>query len=399
MAAALGSISLPSGLSLDTARITINNTTSNPGLAVGSWQVNGFSSQVGDLVTAPATSTTLIYTGSNAANNAVLTPTNVSSAMSTGSVVSFEFRVPILGWSSNTIVSDSAATRAVGAFYNGTPTGTVGAAYNTVTYPTIVSDTHNAYVSGVFTAPVPGLYNIAASITYGGSFAANSYEGIRIEKNGATILGTISNTHNGSTISATARVVPISLNNVPLNAGDTIRIKSYTDATSPAFATTIAGTNYFSVALSQGPAQIQAATVVSLSTSKATAQSVANATWVKITAFDISADDSTGSFNATTGDWTSPAPGRYLICAAIGWSVNASGYRDLAIYKNGTAIFIGDSAASANSSTNTPTCKSVPLLTSDVINLYGNQNSGGALNTSGNAYTTYLSIIRMNGVN
>lgn len=92
--ASLASLTLPSGLGLDTNVLTINNTTSNAGNIVGLWVPEVSTPQRNQAITAPATSATLIYMGSNATP---IIPSNASTTAS-AAVHAVDFEVPISGW-------------------------------------------------------------------------------------------------------------------------------------------------------------------------------------------------------------------------------------------------------------------------------------------------------------
>lgn len=98
VAASLGSISLPSGFTIASSKLSISgNTTSAAGVLIGGFATaSGTGNQAGPVVTAPGTSTTLIYTGNQYANTNHLIPTNVSTAISSASTFSFNIEVPIV---------------------------------------------------------------------------------------------------------------------------------------------------------------------------------------------------------------------------------------------------------------------------------------------------------------
>jgi hypothetical protein len=100
VAANLGSISLPTG-NIDTGRITLANTTAATGQYVGVWGSVGNNAN-GFIVTALGTSSTLVYLGPymTAAANQML-PANTSGNISSTSLVTVHFRVPIAGWKVN----------------------------------------------------------------------------------------------------------------------------------------------------------------------------------------------------------------------------------------------------------------------------------------------------------
>lgn len=100
VAASLASITLPSGLTVDTTKIVEQNTTSNPGQSVGKYQQGGIN-VFGDVVTALGTSTSTLYFGNNNTATARLTPTNGNVSFASASLTSINFRVPISGWTTS----------------------------------------------------------------------------------------------------------------------------------------------------------------------------------------------------------------------------------------------------------------------------------------------------------
>jgi hypothetical protein len=100
VAASLFSMTLPSSSALDSALISLANTTASGGQLMGHWTgQGGVSSQVA-IVTATGTSTTLVYAGQvwNASSTSPLIPTNANSFSYTSGLASIDFEVPISGW-------------------------------------------------------------------------------------------------------------------------------------------------------------------------------------------------------------------------------------------------------------------------------------------------------------
>ena len=97
IAASLGIIPIPSGLNIDSTKVTTANTTAGAGMFVGSVESNG-TLQFTPIVTAVGTSTTQVYTGrdGNAANR--LFPVNASTQFGTSQEMSISFEVPIAQW-------------------------------------------------------------------------------------------------------------------------------------------------------------------------------------------------------------------------------------------------------------------------------------------------------------
>jgi hypothetical protein len=111
--ASLGSMTLPLGGSIDSSRITVNNTTASQGQAVGVYSQNG--TGFGRVITATATNASVVYFGGTLAtgNQLIAQNANVSFSASTGTDI--QFRVPIQGWQDSGVI--------VGSFqgYNETP--------------------------------------------------------------------------------------------------------------------------------------------------------------------------------------------------------------------------------------------------------------------------------------
>jgi hypothetical protein len=93
-------ISLPTNANIDAAAI-LNNNASNPGQLVGYITNNGGNSgENAVLVTAPASSGTVVYVGNNTSSTLILTPTTTYATVGGNNAVvsSAWFSVPISGW-------------------------------------------------------------------------------------------------------------------------------------------------------------------------------------------------------------------------------------------------------------------------------------------------------------
>jgi hypothetical protein len=94
------SISLPSGLTIDSTKFAQNNTTSNPGNQVGFFSGFGGGGS-GSITTATATNAALVYAGEGWQNvSAVnaLTPVNGNQILDNNNYYGVSFSVPIVGW-------------------------------------------------------------------------------------------------------------------------------------------------------------------------------------------------------------------------------------------------------------------------------------------------------------
>lgn len=311
---------LPSGLSIDTTKITAdtNSISALVGSGIATF-VSGNTYRASLSMNVYNTTNLSARIHPSTSNSTTLDSSTVVGGGSydlgsSSATYSFAAKVPILGWSSNVVVSDSADTRTVGAFYTGTPpTGTLGAAVNNVTFGTKVTDTHGAYVGDTYTVKVPGLYDISASLLIVGTHALNNADIIYIYKNGAAIGSNYVKAGGAIAFSTPT----INMKSYPLNAGDTIVVKSYTDATTPSFGAG-ADNNFFSISKVGGPAQIAASESVSAKYQTcSTAFTASDATAI----FTVKEWDSHGIYNTSTGIITAPVPGVY----EVEFQIHASG--------------------------------------------------------------------------
>jgi hypothetical protein len=136
-----------------------------------------------------------------------------------------------------------AASETVSALYTGNPpTGTINTSYNTVTFGTKVKDSHGAYASGVFTAPISGTYSVSAMTRQNATYAVGNIAAMAIAINGTTTYVTPTT----AAASQTILYPTINIHSIPLLAGQTLEIRTSNNGTTPTF-TADASVNYFSI--------------------------------------------------------------------------------------------------------------------------------------------------------
>lgn len=91
----IASMSLPSGLTLDTTNL-IANTTSAAGTGLGNYTANGVANADGRIVSAPSTDATLLYFGASTTTSALF-PNAGSTIAASSSIISVYAMVPIAG--------------------------------------------------------------------------------------------------------------------------------------------------------------------------------------------------------------------------------------------------------------------------------------------------------------
>jgi hypothetical protein len=225
-------------------------------------------------------------------------------------IYSFTAKVPIVGWSSSAVMSDSTETRVVAFRANTTATTAIGAEADFLP-ATTVFDTHGAYSSSTgYTIKVPGKYRATAQIMTG-TFATASLLVARIHKNGSTVANatTVSTTVSGQ---YTVRVSTI----VDCVAGDVLKPRMLSTAGSPALDGTAAD-NFFEVSMLQGPAQIAANESVSCRYGNTAGTSMTGGAATQIP-FATKSFDSHGSWDGTK--FTAPVSGKYSVKVGTGFA-------------------------------------------------------------------------------
>jgi uncharacterized protein (UPF0333 family) len=235
--------------------------------------------------------------GSNDTN---LTPTS-HFTFASGDSIWLDFMVPITGWSSGLVLSDSADTRVVAARMAGFPTTSSFTAGANLIFSSVTFDTHGAYSTstGNYTVQTPGYYRVNGYIRVTGT--SGSFCNLLIYKDGSSY-------QVGQVVKSAGAEVPVS-GIVYCNAGQTISLRVNCDYTSAAISG-VTESNFHVERLS-GPSQIAASDSVSASYSSAAGQTVSNASPIFIGG--TKNWDNTSSYNTSTGEFTCPIAGEFEI--------------------------------------------------------------------------------------
>lgn len=313
VAASTGSIDLPTGFVFDTTKNPASNGNGN--FRVGSFEQDGVAYRNGTIVTVPGTSTTKVYVGPKSSDSNILAPQNMSTFYGNTSAFSFSFTVPIVGLSSNVLMSNDADTRLVEAQYTGNAGGSITANVTNIDFTTKVNDTHAAWSGTVFTAPVSGQYNISGCV----KLTTGAARGIFAYKNGSSIYQ----------LNSAASLDAFGLSgSVYLVSGDTLSFRSDVTATLSNSATI----HWISINRISGPASIAATNSVNARYYSCTTAVTGSFT---TQTFATKEYDSHNAYSA--GTYTIPISGKYSITGCRTMTA-ASGAGDVAIsiYKNGT---------------------------------------------------------------
>lgn len=322
--------------------------------------------------------------------SSILTKANANGIVASSEYISFDFKVPVSGFSSSVQMSSDADTRVVAARYSSSTAQTIDA-NQVVGYENKQFDTHNA-VSGSgtswkFTAPVSGIYRVSiaaitASIAWG---AANRNLATSLFKNGV-LYSTIAEGYTSG--SYTGYISNAGSTLIDLNAGDYIQIKQNANQAGVTTLGSYPNCNWVAIERISGPSQIAASETVAASYKVSTnTQAITNSQ--TIVNFDTSIYDTHGA--VTTGaSWkfTAPVAGFYTIKTAFQTSAFiSSGVNNatlMTLYKNGTAFRV----VAIVYSMSTSTCRKAGLGGCDIYLNAGDYIDIRSLNTGNEASVT-----------
>ena len=325
----VGRVLITIGSSLPTGQITLNLPSGYTSSTTGNIE-SSIVTQTATQYTGVAyqlTGTTIIFQGGTGNWDATHPLT-----WSNGNTFWVNFRTPIQGWQSSTIMSSDAATNVVSGLYRGTPSGTLTSSYNTVKLSTKVKEQGVSYdtSTGILTILTPGTYDLSTQLQVNATFTAGNLAVIRFNiNNGATFYSKTVR----SAASMVTEVLSIDVKSVPLNAGDTVRVDVYAGDVVYTWDTSD-GYNLFSIVRNAGPAQITASDSVSILYRDSAGTSITNG---NTAAYATKVKDSHGAWSGTI--FTAPMSGVYSYKFKIRASSGTLGTADnigLLVMKNGS---------------------------------------------------------------
>ena len=366
LTASLAKMSLPVGLSIDTS---LSGASNQMAVGYATQSATGAGNTL-SVITQPGSSTTdfyfsiLAYTGVNPiiAGNA--------NAIATGSVYTAIWaRVPITGWSSNSIQSSDTDTRVVAATLTGTPASAVANA--PIIFPTVSKDTHGSYSisTGQYTTPVTGYYQITCYVSTGAASncSLDLYVNAVRQTPSISFIVTATGTGSGSTLVYSLAGQPID-----------VRCSSSTGTFG------IYG-NGLTIQRVSGPAIVQATESINMAYGMTTGTATTASTVVK---YDTKQFDSHNDYSISTGLYTIPVSGKYRIYV-VG-ECNAT--NNLYAVKNGTGVSYLTSILSGDIMSGSI---SVSCLAGDTLGVFTTGTSGTLGSIAASGFQNYLSIERI----
>lgn len=231
-----------------------------------------------------------------------------------GNIIHFKYTVPIVGWSSNTVMSSDTDTRvAAMQVSQAVPTATITGSSSLVKFTSApAQDTHGGFntTTGAYTVSVTGHYRCTFSLGITATYANTNNAEVYIAKNGTPIPGGIQVAG-----AAEGTLYPCVTATVFCNAGDTLSPFAACGGTSPSVHSN-ANLNFFHVERLTGPATISASESVGMHYYNSAAQSFTTGVTADCV-YDTKILDTHNSMNGATGVYTFPASGLYMACATF----------------------------------------------------------------------------------
>lgn len=384
-------VSLPSGYTYDTSKIAGSGVSGGRAGGVGTGHLQQSAGVVALSILAEGSgspgSSTVRFTRPTVTGSELQ-----GSELGANNFISGVFTVPINGWGAQSILSNDTDTRVVAASYYLTGAQSIGNSSFTTMLPTgKMVDTHAAFntSTGTFTAPISGIYKLAAHIIWNGSAGTQTI--LQVSKNGST-SGVLLNGRifdgNGTAFANLSGNLQISL-----NSGDTLTVQSYQTSGGNLNA------NSFEVHIERlsGPSVIAASESVYAAYETASGASINNSTDTTVI-WNTKIQDTHGGMNTSTGIFTVPISGLYEITVTNTFNSNSTGSRYITTNQSGSvsASYRGPTMqATTTGATGTFNCSRFKCLAGDQLNAQVFQNSGGALSLSASVTQNYILIKRI----
>ena len=119
--------------------------------------------------------------------------------------------------------------------------------------------------------------------------------------------------------------------------------------------------------------------------------------------FDTEVEDVGGMHDSGTNPSriTIPAGGDgvYLLVCSVGYAAHATGFRQATMYLGGATVLTNntyEAVSTAGKITVVQSSTYKSLVATNYVECYGQQNSGGALNTSNSAWNTFFQVVKLN---
>lgn len=284
-------------------------------------------------------------------------------ALETDTVVNVPtFQIELIGGPSGT--TPEARVIAMSAV-KGSGAHTLTGSYQAVASWTTSFDNNSSFnaTTGVYTVQTQGKYHVHGTIAFS---ASATTAGVKVQKNGSDAfygyIGAISGSiSNGLPFSGV----------IDCNVGDTITVLAYQNSGANLNYGAFTNASMLSIDRLSGPVSVAASEVIVVRATNTSGQSIAaSASETTITNW-TAGKDTHGAFNTTSGTFTAPAQGDYILNAqfmfASGTSWSANSFTYAAIFKNGSLYAYGEIFTVQTAFTNSNSAPMVRI--NDVVSL------------------------------
>lgn len=292
--------------------------------------------------------------------------------------------VPILGWSSNVVLSEDAGNREIICKANRiTSSQTVTGAGLEVIFNNEVTDTSSSYepTTGRFTAPESGWYDVSYSLEITSGSTPSSLQAF-VFINGLSTTGY--GAYLNSDIIAAKKYPVQGSETIYLSKGQYISVWAFSVTVNSTLDASTANRSFLSVAKRSSPQTIAASEVVAASYSSNSGQSISGTITVL---YEDKTYDTHNAYNTSTGVYTVPVSGKYLITAQIGvgnLALADNNVIDVRIMLNGTRVGLAvhEFSQTDNFTQTVTTTRGLDLVKGDLISFQGTVATGN-LNDDG----------------
>lgn len=378
-------INLPSGLVIDNTKLIANGND----FSYGSGSVYPGSGGVVYSVTPGQNNTTSLFIGylnSTPGQNNTVNATAPGTFVA-GGFIKVKAKVPISGWSSNSLMSSDTDTRVVAWQGYTNSTQTITSTISQITGFSTISDTHGAFASNTYTVPVSGYYQINGNLLVTGGTANNFYA--LIYKNGSQIITGNRIVVNG-TFATSATVNEAFL----FKAGDTITIHAQSSGSNNLSGGSSTSDQIWSIYRLSGPAVIAASESVAALYTASTPTGTLSGSFNKAT-FGTKVQDTHNAYSS--GTYTTPVSGSYSIQAQTlqNATYSAGNVAITTIYVNGARAYDGTCVGFTSAGALTPSTNvhGVKLRAGDTVEVY-TLNQASSPSFGANSAQNYFSIVR-----
>jgi hypothetical protein len=323
-------ITLPAGYVIDFSKTNAAGST----MCLGSASWYDVSTPISHWLNPYAANANQISFLDSSSNNAVWDYSQAAA----GDAVTFKIEVPIVGWSSNTVMSEDSGNREIAAKASRITSGQlVTAAGVVLVFNNKVFDTSDSYNSatGIYTASESGYYDVGYSLEVVSQAATSSLQFIGYV-NGLTAKyycrWVFSALSGAKTYSPTANDV------VYLSKGDTFEVRGYSAGADSTLASNAADRTYLTIAKRSSPQTIMGSEVVAAQGNCSIGQTITNGAIIVYN----NATQTHGTYDTGTGIFTAPSSGYYNFQAwitTVSVAVTVGNYIGVRLLSSGSSYY------------------------------------------------------------